>query len=161
MTALLTSRFWIALALVAGLSFTHLFVYRAGRATVRADWDKERAAQVQAALAESEARRMKEKALNFTNEGITNAFIKEKARLVDVGRATAERLREFQAAAGSADGDDTAAESGADDPYRAIASQCAASLVLLDGYAQSVAAQARALQSYASEVCVKAIDGRH
>ena len=155
MTALLTPRFWIALALVAGLSFTHLFTYRSGKAKVRADWDKERAAQVQTALTESEARRNKEKALTFTNEGIANAYEKEKNRLVAVQRATADGLRDFQAALGSPAGTDTAAEPGVDDPNPRIARECAASLVLLDGYAQSVAAQARALQDYAREMHIK------
>jgi len=154
MTALLTPRFWICLALVAGLSFTHLFTYRAGKATVRAAWDKERAEQVQAALAESEARRMKEKALTITNEGITNAFIKEKARLVADSRATADRLRDLKASLDIAPGTEAAPLGGSDDPRGAIISQCATSLAILDNDFANLASKAKALQDYTREVCL-------
>lgn len=39
MGILLNPRLWIAVAIVAVLSFTHTFVYRAGKATVRHEWD--------------------------------------------------------------------------------------------------------------------------
>ena len=149
MIALLTPRFWIGLAIVGLLTFTHAFVYRAGRAAVRADWDKERAAQVAQALQDSEARRMKEKALNFTNEGISNAYIKEKSRLVAARVAADDRLREFQAASDRATRERANAVPGTDDPYPAIADQCTRQLIILDDYAAKVASKARALQDYA------------
>jgi hypothetical protein len=152
MLALLTPRFWIGLAVVGLLAFTHAFVYRAGRAAVRADWDKEKAVQVADALIASEKRRNDEKALNITNQGITNAYLKEKSRLVAAERVTAGRLRDLQAAAGSDSRPDSAPLGGADDPRGTIISQCARALVGLDDYAQGVAAKARALQDYANQV---------
>ena len=155
MLALLTPRFWIGLALVALLTFTHGFVYRAGRAAVRAQWDAEKAVQVADALVASEKRRNDEKALNITNQGITNAYLQEKSRLVAANRVTAGRLRDLQAAAGSDSRPDSAPLGGTDDPRPAIISQCATSLAILDNDFTNLAAKTTALQNYTREVCLK------
>lgn len=55
MTALLNPRILIALALAAALAFSHFFVYRAGKANVRADFDAYRIEQTQA-LQQAEAK---------------------------------------------------------------------------------------------------------
>ena len=73
MTALLTPRFWIGLALVAVLTFTHGFAYKTGRAAVRSAWDKERAEQMAAALAAEQAARTKEQNLQATADTLTKA----------------------------------------------------------------------------------------
>lgn len=57
MLALLTPRFWLGLALVAALAFTHGFAYKAGRAAVRNAWDAEKLA-ISEAQAKITARRM-------------------------------------------------------------------------------------------------------
>ena len=54
MLALLTPRFWIGLALVGLLTFTHALVYRSGRAAVRAQWNAEKVQQQQAAISENQ-----------------------------------------------------------------------------------------------------------
>jgi hypothetical protein len=154
MIALLSPKFWIALAVAAALTFSHGFAYKSGRAAVRADWDKEKAKQVTAALQASEERRMKEKALNFTNEGIINAYTKEKARLVAAERVTADKLRSLQAAAGSDSRPDSAPLGGADDPRPAIISQCGTALAILDNDFKNLASQTKGLQDYASGVCI-------
>ena len=154
MMALLNWRVWAALALAIGLAISHAFIYRAGKASVRADWDKERLAQVQAAALASEARRMKERSLSLSNEGITNAYVKEKAVLVAAQRAADDKLRELQATLGSGSGIDSAPLGGADDPRDTIIDQCASALVALDRDARGLALKAIGLQSYTREVCL-------
>ena len=154
MMALLSPRVWLALALAAVLALTHNFAYRSGKANVRAAWAIEKQAHTEAVAAASEAARMKEKALTFTNDGITNAYIKEKARLVADSRVNADRLRDLKASIDSAASTDTAPLGGADDPRDRIVDQCATALVRLDEYAKSVASTAIGLQSYTREVCL-------
>jgi len=155
MMALLSPRVWLALALAGALALTHSFAYRSGKANVRAAWAVEKQAHTEAVAAASEAARMKEKALTITNDGITNAYIKEKARLVADSRVTADRLRDLKASIDSAAGADAAPLGGADDPRDRVIDQCATALVRLDEYAKSVASTAIGLQSYTREVCLK------
>jgi hypothetical protein len=54
MLALLNPRLWIAAALIAALSFSHFFVYRAGKANVRNEW------QAATAAANLEARKIEQ-----------------------------------------------------------------------------------------------------
>lgn len=59
MMAFMSPRLWLALGLAAVLAFSHAFIYRAGKATVRADWDSAIASQLRASVAaEQENRRM-------------------------------------------------------------------------------------------------------
>ena len=71
MIALLTPRFWIGLALVAALTFTHGFAYKAGRGAVRAQWDKDRAEQMAQTLTETLATRAREQNLQATADSLT------------------------------------------------------------------------------------------
>ena len=107
-----------------------------------------------AALVAAEAARLKSNALSKLNEGNDRDYQIDKTRRAAAERVVADGLRSFQAAAAVDGSNDTAAASGTDDPYRAIADQCAAALVRLDGYASSVAGKTKALQGYAREVCV-------
>ena len=154
MMALMNWRVWAALGLAVVLAASHVFIYRAGKAAVRADWDKERLAQVQAAAVASEARRMKEKALTLSNDGVTNAYIKEKSVLVAAQRATDDKLRELQAALSGGGNIDSAPLGGADDPRDAIIDQCAGALVGLDHEARGLALKATGLQNYTRLVCL-------
>ena len=43
MFALLSPRLWLALAIAAGLAFSHFYVYRSGKNNVRTEWDLSRA----------------------------------------------------------------------------------------------------------------------
>ena len=145
MMALLSPRLWLALALAGMLAFTHFTAYRSGKANVRAAWDAEK-------LMAQEAQRQREKALSIANQGVDREIQAEKSRRVAAERLAADRLRDYQAASDRAR--DSASTSGADDPYRGIADQCAAALEKLDRYAQSVAGTARGLQSYSGKVCL-------
>ena len=156
MMALLSPRVWLALALAVALAFTHFASYKSGKANVRAAWAVEKQAHTEAVAAASEAARIKEKALTFTNDGITNAYIKEKARLVADGRVAADRLRDLKASIDSAAGTDTATEPGDHgDPRSNIIAGCANTVVILDEAVKRLAGQTTALQSYTREVCLK------
>ena len=145
MIELLSPRLWLALALAGMLAFTHFTAYRSGKANMRAAWDAEK-------LMAQEALRQREKALSIANQGVDREIQAEKSRRVAAERLAADRLRDFQAASNRAR--DSTASSGADDPYRAIADQCAGAIEELDRYAQSVAGTARGLQNYAGQVCI-------
>lgn len=151
MMALLSPRVWLALALAGVLALSHGFMYRAGKANARAECD---AKDVAERLERSEASRRDEKARTIANQKVDHALQIAKTRRAAADRVTADRLRDFEAASAAVSADSTTA-SGTDDPYRAIANQCAASLVILDRYASEVAGKAGALQDYAREVCVK------
>lgn len=154
MSPLPSAKPWIALVLALILVGAFAFTYRAGRAVVRADWDKERTAQVQAAANASEARRMKERALSYENEKITAEFNKALARSAAAERLSSDRLRDLKASLGNPAGVDTAALGGADDPRDTIIDGCASALVRVDKYANEVASKAIGLQSYARDVCM-------
>lgn len=121
----------------------------------------EQIAQIKAAQAEQlasaqAAARVKEQTLNEANAKVANDYLTEKARAAAAaGRAVAagRLLSEALAAAAAAD-QNAAAACGTDDPRGTIASECAAALRSLDGYAGKLATKARALQDYAGSVCV-------
>lgn len=115
-----------------------------------------KAAQAEQLASAQAAARAKEQVLNEANAKVNNDYLTEKARAAAAaGRAVAagRLLSEALAAAAAAD-QNTAAACGTDDPRGAIASECAAALRSLDGYAGSLAAKTRALQDYAGRVCV-------
>ena len=89
MTAFLNPRFWIGLALVAVLAWSHGFAYKAGRVNVRAQWDKERAELVAAALAAEQTARTKEQSLQA--EADTNLKAKN-AQIAKLNRGLAAAL---------------------------------------------------------------------
>lgn len=66
MIALLNPRLWIALGIAAALAFALAFSYRAGKATVRADFDAYKVAQAQATQKAQAEARAKEQALQDT-----------------------------------------------------------------------------------------------
>lgn len=135
----------LAGALVAGYFWWADRIGDVREAEVRAEWDAEK-------LMAQEALRQREKAMSIANQGVDREIQAEKTRRVAAERLADQRLRDYQAASNSAR--DTTPASGADGPHRAIADQCAAALVRLDQYAQSVAGTARGLQNYAGKVCV-------
>ena len=94
MTALLNPKVWIALAIAAALTFTGFFLYRAGKATVRADWNAQKAADAQAVI---EANNENQRIANRWNAnviGALNAQTTRNQRLeADAGSASAERGR--------------------------------------------------------------------
>ena len=89
MTAFLNPRFWIGLALVAVLAWSHGFAYQAGRVNVRAQWDKERAELVAAALAAEQTARATEQTLQAEADTLTKA---KNAQIEKLNRGLAAAL---------------------------------------------------------------------
>ena len=155
MMALLSPRFWFGLALVAALTFTHVFVYKSGRSAVRIEWDKERAVQMDDALAASETFLQKEKALNASNLKDTNDYIAHKKISAAAAVVSAGRLSELQAAVDSAASASAGAVSGDHgDPRSSIITQCAGTVVILDEAVKRLANQTSALQEFTRGVCL-------
>lgn len=146
-----------AITLAAVLAALLALAATAWRIHVKADqagYMRAQSEQTQAALDASELRRHQERALSLQNQRIDNDQAMDRARRDARTADLADRLRQLQAAAASADAADSAATSELDDPPARVASQCAAALVRLDRYAQSLASQTAGLQDYASSVCV-------
>ncbi len=131
---------FIALALAAGA----WKCYTAGQNNIRAEWTAEK-------LANSENARMREQAAQKSNERIDRDYQTKKAADRAAGVLAADSLRKYTDISASAA---TSTSCGADDPRPAIASECAAALVALDGYGRGLAGQVAGLQGYAREVCV-------
>ena len=155
MFALLSPRLWVALALAAVLAFTHGVAYRAGRGAIQAKWDKEHAEITAAALTASETARLREQALQKSNERIDRDYQTQKTKLAADKRVTDDSLRSLQAAINSPGNSVAGATSGIISPFATIAGECGRAVVEMDGYAKGLAATARALQNYATEVLMK------
>ena len=150
MLALLTPRFWIYLALVTALAFSHGFAYKSGRAAVRTE---ELAKTTAAALVASESARLREQAAQKSNERVDRDYQTAKNRLAADKRITDGKLLDLQAAINKPD-IVAAPLGGADDPRNTIIDSCAAALVGMDEYAKGVALKAIGLQRYTAEVCL-------
>lgn len=94
MTVLLNPRLWIAMILAAVLAFTHLFVYRAGKAVVNAAWQTEQLHIKDALAIDLESAR---KAEFQTSEKSAELRKKSDEQVADVNNRLADalaRLRE-------------------------------------------------------------------
>lgn len=155
MLALLTPRFWIGLALAALLAFTHAFVYRAGRAAVRAQWDADIAVRTTDALVAEHAARAKEQDLIAKNQKVTNDYNAEKKRRAADAAVSAGRVRDLEAALADPAGTSAATEPGNyGDPRSAIIAQCAGTVAVLDDAVKRLAGQTTALQRYIGEMLI-------
>lgn len=103
-------------------------------------------------LAESEAKRQREKGMTIANAKNDKDLQNEKARDAAVIRATGDKLRDLQSTLST--GVDSAPPGGADDPRDSIIDQCATALTGLDAEAKGLARTATGLQRYASNVCL-------
>jgi hypothetical protein len=128
------------------LAATHWKVYVQGQAAVRAEY------RTKALIAEQNAR-AREHALAHKVETIDHELQTQKARIAAVNRAHAERLREYQSALDRAH-QDSAPTGGAAGPFARIAGECGQALAALDQHDRELATTARALQSYATNVCM-------
>ena len=88
MMALMSPRLWLALGLAAVLVLSHAFIYRTGKASVRADWDAEKLQLQQvAALQEAENRKLE---------------AKRQTNVIEAKNAQAKRTQVLQASAAGA-----------------------------------------------------------
>ena len=132
----------IAIALGAGA----WKAYRMGANSVLTEWTAQK-------LADSEAARLREKALQITNERLDRDYQLKKSALAAVAVANAGKLRDLQAVIAASI--NTTTTSGADaDPRLDIIAECASAATALDGKAKELAGYAIGLQSYIREVCL-------
>jgi len=155
----------IATALAAGYQWIHGKGAAQGRAQVQAAWDADTTARTSAALAAEQAARATEQALQKQVRKVQHAYTTEQNRRAAADAATADLLRQLQAAAalGANPGNTASADSASparadDDPRDRIIAECAATVVALDKAARGLAGQTEALQGYARSVCVSAPD---
>ena len=155
--ALLSPRVWIAVALALALAAGYWKAYTSGKQAVQLEWDAATAQATAAALAAEQAARAKEQALQTKVRKVTDDYLVEKTRRAAADQLAADSLRQLQAAiaSGGETRADPAAPAGADDdPRDGIIAECAGALVQMDKAARSLADQTRALQGYATGVCV-------
>ena len=97
MLALLSTKLWLALALAAALAFSHLFIYRAGKAVVRNEYLQ---AQI---VADAESRRIEQRRQSMVVEAGAAAAKRETALRADAraARSVADGLRDDLSAARS------------------------------------------------------------
>ena len=151
MWALLTPRFWIYLALVSALAFTHGFAYKSGRAAVRTE---ELAKTTAAALVASENARLREQAAQKSNERVDRDYQTAKNRLAADKRITDDSLRELQAAINKPDlpASTPSGNHGTGGLERELLGVCAATLTQLGYTADRLENKVVALQSYIANV---------
>lgn len=155
--ALLSPRVWIAVALVIALAASHWKAYTSGQQAVQLEWNAATAQATAAALQAEQAARANEQVLQIKVRKVSNDYQVEKTRRAAADQLAADSLRQLQAAiaSGGQTRADPAAPAGADgDPRDGIIAECAGALVQVDAAARRLADQTRALQGYATGVCV-------
>lgn len=164
--SLLTPRALIALLFMGAIAFTSLVSYKTGRALeagvttqLRLEHAKEREALAQAALADSETQRLRERATLKEANDVDKRYQVEKRLRVAADALVGDSLRRLAASIAAAKAGDgarnSASASGADDdPRLDIIAECAGAYRQMDAAARALGNQTRALQEYAAGVCV-------
>lgn len=159
---LLDPRALAALVLAIALSATHFVAYRLGKATVRADWDRERAAYTSKALVQEQAFRAKEQSLVAARKHLEDRYVEDKRKAAAAAadaQSELDRLRDALASAPTcqAGSDPTAAEraAGASRLERELFGACAKALTDLAAEADRLEARVVGLQAYVKDVCLK------
>ena len=156
MTALLSWRVWAAVALAVILAGTHFKAYHAGGASVQAEWDAEKLATTQAALAADIANRAKEADLQTKVQKVSADYAKQKQVNADLSRSLDDSVRDFNAALnrpGPADSSTPTGDHGTGGLERELLGTCAATLVIMGKAADRLENKVVALQEYAAKVC--------
>lgn len=146
------------IAIAVALASSHWWAYTSGRDQVKLRWDADVSRRIADALAAERQARATEQALAEKARKVANDYNAEKHRRAAADTAAADSLRRLNAALAAGDRAttrDSAATPGADDdPRSGIIAECAAALGQLDRAYRALAGQTRALQGYASSVCV-------
>ena len=161
MFALMNPRLWLAVALAVALAASHGFAYKTGRATVRAEWDKDIAERTAQALKAEQDARAKEQALQTAKQKVEVNYAAQKKRdAVALSHAQSEldQLRVTLSAVSSSTGQDTgttARTDGAGRLERELLGNCAQSLTELAREADRLETKLVGLQGYVREVCTR------
>lgn len=161
MFALLSPRLWLALALAVALAASHGFAYRAGKASVRADWDRDIAQRTAQALKAEQDARAKESALVAARQKVEVQYAQQKKRdaaAIAGAQSELDGLRNALAARDSQAGPDSTATPGTDGAprlERQLLGQCATALTQLAETADGLETRIVGLQGYVRDVCLK------
>lgn len=161
MLYLLNPRMWIATAIFTALLLSHFASYKAGRAVIRAEWDRDIAARTQAALKAEQAARAREQDLLIARNRSEERYAQEKRRAASdaaAARTALDGLRgELAARDRAATQDSTASRrpDGSAGLERELLGSCASTLVQLAAEADQLEARLVGLQGYVKEVCLK------
>ena len=154
MWTLLSPKVWIAIALSAGLAFSHLQAYKSGKNTVQRDWDAQTIVQAQATVKLVQDARAKEKVLTTKVNTVAQNYENAKKTNAALVVGLTGSLRDFQAELDKRDTQLTATTTinhGASVEYKLLGA-CAASLVELAEHTQGYSEQVIALQAYINSV---------
>lgn len=161
MFALLSPRLWLAIALAVGLAISHGMAYKAGKATVRADWDKDIAQRTAQALKAEQDARAKEQALQAAKQKVEVNYAAQKKRdAVALAGAQSEldRLR-YELTTGNSQPSEatstTARTDGSGRLERDLLGECAATAVELAKAADRLETKLVGLQGYVRDVCTR------
>lgn len=160
MMAMLSLRFWIAVALVIALAVSHFFAYRGGKAAVRADWDRDIAQRAQIALEAEQAARQREQLLIEEKQKAEVLYVQEKRKAATAAldaQSHLGRLRDELYSLGNAPRKCSATSSRIDAGAgleRELLGQCASTLTAVAAEADRLEALVVGLQQYVKNVCL-------
>ncbi|MGJ7613944.1 MULTISPECIES: hypothetical protein [unclassified Variovorax] len=152
MALLLNWRAWVAIAIAAALAFSHFTVYRAGRAVVRQQWDRQIAVDAETARKAADANRAIEAQRQTQVLEAQNAAKTREAGLrTDLGRASAERGRLLdaikRATGGAVPSSSGNAKPQPANPIADVLGACTAEVQELAGAADGHASDVQTLES--------------
>ena len=151
MTALLSPRVWLALALAAVLALSHNFAYKSGKANVRAAWDAEKVVQLNNQKeADRENRNIESARANNVIVAQNAAVLRNRDLQADAvgARSESQRLRDALETASTAlrlPGDTCKASIDYADAASVLLAQCAATYTDVAGKADGHSNDAKTL----------------
>lgn len=160
MLYLLDPRMWIAAALIVATIVSHTAVYRAGKASVRAEWDKDIAARTAQALEAEQKARAKEQQLVTARQQAETRYVEEKRRAATAAvgaKSELDRLRDELAAPRNpacASPTAPAGNHGGAGLESELLGHCAQALVGMAAEADRLETQVVGLQQYIKQVCL-------
>lgn len=161
MFALLNWRLWAGIALAIALAASHGMAYRAGKATVRADWDRDIAERTAKALQAEQAARVKEQELLTARQKAEERYAAEKKRAQAAAagaQSELDGLRNDLAARGTSqtptDPATPARVDGAGRLERDLLGACAENLAAVAREADRLETKLVGLQGYVKDVCL-------
>jgi hypothetical protein len=119
-----------------------------------AKFEAYKARQMADAAMELSKRLAQQTDLQRKNEGIANDLLKAKRARAADAIVVADKLRDYESAAGSARSIEASACPGIASPFAAIAGECIRAFAALDEHDKGLAITARSLQRHEAEVCV-------
>lgn len=157
MTILLSPRFWLAAAILAALAISHGMAYKTGRATIRAEWDKDKTERTAQALKAEQDARAKEQALQAEKTKVEARYAAEKKRNASAAASLNTELdglrNALAAVEASANTGTASGANGAGRLERELLGHCAAALVGLAKEADRLETKLIGLQDYVRGVC--------